>query len=60
MNEHDGNMMLAKRMQTLEELALDYLRALCARNGAIKTPEQLRRMLESTIDDRAPGCGHFL
>jgi len=59
MNEHDGHMMLVERMQLLEEIALDYLRALCSRNGAIKTPEQLKVMLESVIEDRAPGCGHF-
>ena len=59
MDERDGHMMLVARMQTLEELALDYLRGLCSRNGVIKTPEQLKLMLESAVEDRAPGCGHF-
>lgn len=59
MDERLGHEMLVARMTTLEELALDYLRGLCSRNGVIETPEQLKAMLENAVEDRSPGCGHF-
>lgn len=59
MNEHDGHMMNVARMEVLKEIATEYLRALCSKNGCAKTPEQLNRMIESVVEDRAPGCGHF-
>ncbi len=57
MDEDLGQAMLRTRMQVLEELAIDYLRTVFSKAGVLRTPEELRQLIEKEIEKRAPGCG---